>query len=166
LPFIASGFALRFYLLCDEWWIPKWYWELRRSTVRLRWQRTVRGAQIGLFAGCVLPHRRHRGLVRRVGHQVTMDNGGGALQGTGVCVARAPYGVRCHPCPLENLEISPLRLLHCFRGSHPLRTRARHLCARSAGLTRRRKIPPSAEPRHLVVCGGRRSCGAPDANRC
>ena len=30
LPFIASGFALRFYLLCDEWWIPKWYWELRR----------------------------------------------------------------------------------------------------------------------------------------
>ena len=73
------------------------------------------------------------------------------MQGTGVCVARAPYGVRCHPCPLENLEISPPRLLHCSRGSHPLRTRARHLCARSAGLTRRRKIPPSASPRHLVV---------------
>ena len=54
------------------------------------------------------------------------------MQGTGACVARAPYGVRCHPCPLENLEISPPRLLHCSRGSHPLRTRARHLCARSA----------------------------------
>ena len=73
------------------------------------------------------------------------------MQGTGVCVARAPYGARLPPLPAENLEISPPRLLHCSRGSHPLRTRARHLCARSAGLTRRRKIPPSAEPRHLVV---------------
>ena len=72
------------------------------------------------------------------------------MQGTGVCVARAPYGVRCHPCPLENLGISPLRLLHCFRGSHPLRTRARQLCARSAA-SPAAQIPPSAEPRHLVV---------------
>ena len=60
------------------------------------------------------------------------------MQGTGVCVARALYGARCHPCPLENLEISPLRSLHCARGSHSLRNRARHLCARGAGLTRRR----------------------------
>jgi hypothetical protein len=60
------------------------------------------------------------------------------LQGTGVCVARALYGARCHPCPLENLEISLLRSLHCARGSHSLRNRARHLCARGAGLTRRR----------------------------
>ena len=75
-----------------------WYWELRRNAPSVSmatsgW--TVRR----LFAGRVLPHREHRGVVRRVGHQVTMDNGGGALQGTGVCVARAPYGARLPPLP-------------------------------------------------------------------
>ena len=56
-----------------------------------------------------------------------------------VSVSRGPpMGLGCHPCPLENLEISPLRSLHCARGSHSLRNRARHLCARGAGLTRRR----------------------------
>ena len=87
---------------------------------------------------------------RRVGHQVTMDWRRCHAGHRCLCRAGPLWGSR-PPLPVENLEISPLRLLHCFRGSHPLRTRARHLCARSAGLTRRRKIPPSAEPRHLVV---------------
>ena len=33
------------------------------------------------------------------------------MQGTGVCVARAPYGVRCHPCP-RRISRSPRR--GCF----------------------------------------------------
>ena len=80
-----------------------------------------------------------------------MDNGGGALQGTGVCVARAPFGARLPPLPAENLEISPPRLLHCSRGSHSLRNRARHLCARGAGLTRRRS-PTIGLPIDIWLC--------------
>ena len=128
LPFIASGFTLRFSLLCcDEWWVRS---GIGNSSYEYRLRRLF-GSGPSLGSGASLS-------ARRVGLQVTMDNGGGALQGTGVCVARAPYGVRCHPCPLENLEISPPRSLHCVRGSHSLRHRARHLCARGAGLTRRR----------------------------
>ena len=35
------------------------------------------------------------------------------MQGTGVCVARAPIGARLPPLPAENLEISPPRSLNC-----------------------------------------------------
>ena len=128
LPFIASGFTLRFSLLCSAMsggsavlGIPA------TSTVCAG---LLFGFWSSLGSGASLS-------ARRVGLQVTMD-GGGALQGTGVCVARAPFGARLPPLPAENLEISPPRLLHCSRGSHSLRHRARHLCARGAGLTRRR----------------------------
>ena len=135
LPFIASGFTLRFSLLCcDEWWVPKWYWESQLRVPSAPGCFSASGPSLGSGASL---------SARRVGLQVTMDNGGGALQGTGVCVARAPIGARLPPLPAENLEISPLRLLHCSRGSHPLRTRSRHMCARGAA-SPAAQIPPSA----------------------
>ena len=68
---------------------------------------------------------------RRVGLQVTMD-GGGALQGTGVCVARAPYGARLPPLPAGESRDLPAAFASLRPQIAPLRTRARHMCARGA----------------------------------
>ena len=70
------------------------------------------------------------------------------------CLCRAgPLWGSVPPLPAENLEISPPRLLHCSRGSHSLRNRARHLCARGAGLTRRRS-PTIGLPIDIWLCVG------------
>ena len=64
------------------------------------------------LARLLLGDRERCRQIRRSGHQVTMS-GGSALQGTCVCVARAPIGARLPPLPAENLEISPPRSLNC-----------------------------------------------------
>ena len=106
MPFIASGFTPRFYLLCfDEWWVQRWYWELHSGPSA--W--TVLPSSCSLARRLLVDRRRCR-QTRLSGHQVTMS-GGSALQGTSVCFARAPIGARLPPLPAENLEISPPRRL-------------------------------------------------------
>ena len=79
-----------------------------------------------------------------------MDNGGGALQGTGVCVARAPYGVRCHPCP-RRISRSPRRGCFIAPADRIRYETGRGTCAPGAPASPAGAVPPSAEPRHLVV---------------
>ena len=61
-----------------------------------------------------------------------MDNGGGPLQGTGVCVARAPYGARLPPLPVGESRDLPAAVASLRPRIAPLRTRSRHMCARGA----------------------------------
>ena len=74
------------------------------------------------------------------------------MQGTGVCVARAPYGARLPPLPAGESRDLPAavaslrpRIASATNpGAAPVRPERRpHPPA---------QIPPSAEPRHLVVC--------------
>ena len=80
-----------------------------------------------------------------------MDNGGGALQGTGVCVARAPYGARLPPLPAGESRDLPA----AFASLRPRIASATNPGAAPVRPGRRphppAQIPPSAEPRHLVV---------------
>ena len=105
------------------------------------------------LARLLLGDRERCRQIRRSGHQVTMS-GGSALQGTCVCVARAPIGARLPPLPAENLEISPPRR-SMRHGSHMLRPRRGTLLRPGRGLTRRAD-PTIGHSRHLVVYGGRR----------
>jgi hypothetical protein len=135
LPFIASGFTLRFSLLCcDEWWVPKWYWESQLRVPSAPGCFSASGLSLGSGASL---------SARRVGLQVTMDNGGGALQGTGVCVARAPYGVRCHPCP-RRISRSPRRGCFIAPADRIRYETGRGTCAPGAPASPAGAVPPSA----------------------
>ena len=134
LPFIASGFTLRFSLLCSAMsggsavlGIPA------TSTVCAG---LLFGFWSSLGSGASLS-------ARRVGLQVTMDNGGGALQGTGVCVARAPYGVRCHPCP-RRISRSPRRGCFIAPADRIRYETGRGTCAPGAPASPAGAVPPSA----------------------
>ena len=105
------------------------------------------------LARLLLGDRERCRQTRLSGHQVTMS-GGSALQGTSVCVARAPIGARLPPLPAENLEISPPRRLIAPQIAYA-KTPTRHTIASGA-----RPHPPREShhrpSRHLVVYGGRR----------
>ena len=70
-------------------------------------------------------------------------SGGSALQGTSVCVARAPIGARLPPLPAENLEISPPWRSIAPRIAYATTPVAAHYCARGAA-SPAAQIPPSA----------------------
>ena len=65
------------------------------------------------------------------------------MQGTGVCVARAPYGVRCHPCP-RRISRSPRCVRFIALADRIRYETGRGTCAPGARPHPPRKIPPSA----------------------
>jgi hypothetical protein len=65
------------------------------------------------------------------------------LQGTGACVARAPYGVRSHPCP-RRISRSPRRGCFIAPADRIRYEPERGTCALGARPHPPRKIPPSA----------------------
>ena len=65
------------------------------------------------------------------------------MQGTGVCVARAPYGVRCHPCP-RRISRSPRRGCFIALADRIRYETGRGTCAPGAPASPAGAVPPSA----------------------
>ena len=104
------------------------------------------------LARLLLGDRERCRQTRLSGHQVTMS-GGSALQGTCVCVARAPIGARLPPLPAENLEISPPWRSIAPRIAYATTPVAAHYCARGAA-SPAAQIPPSATVDIWLCMGG------------
>ena len=71
------------------------------------------------------------------------------MQGTGVCVARAPYGVRCHPCP-RRISRSPRRGCFIAPADRIRYETGRGTCA--PGAPTRRRSPTIGLPIDIWLC--------------
>ena len=175
LPFIASGFALRFYLLCDELWGQSPALQMNG------------GSKCGIGNYVEVPS-----VFDGEGPSVRTDR---AFRRLCPSSSRAPWACttrrspgndgwrRCiagHRClcragPLWGSVATPAR----WRISRsPRRVRfiafvdrirydtGRGTCAPGAPASPAGVVPPSAEPRHLVVCGGRRFAAHQMPTRC